>query len=376
LQLHDIWQEERKRTIENRGKPPAPRPPKLPTPHQSNLTRIKSPTHAPNTGLCPESVLSQNSRTVSEFTKRVNSKRQFLFSNDKELEDLDDIFDDFDNVTPSSKRPKIESKKSTDEMLTPDTVIINDNISSEDSERVEKVENPSAETIIVQKTVAADTIGDFSVPDAVNDPVEKVKTPSTGTGIVDKSAADDTFGDFSFSFPETSTQIDSPSKQTPSKTNKCLSKNDKVSKELSKMSDNTSPVLSTKTLSKLRAFAAPPLKDDVAEQSSNVDEGNGTSIVDKSNEKGSTAFSIVDKNSKDSIKKKRSFDKGNGSSIVDDDSSLVDGANKNFPPKSDKKESRSKFAELSTNLDAEKQRSMLASVFSDHNSENFDDLDF
>ena len=423
--MHDIWQEERKRVIENRGKPPPPPPPppppkpqatkpKTPTPQKpehSTLTRIKSPNLAPNAGLCPEPVLSVTSRTstLPESTK----KRQFLFSNDKDLEDLDDdIFDDFNVTTPTPKRSKIDSKESLAKNSTPDTVIIEQSVdnSSPISEMNQHVETPSA---------------------------------AAETNISQNSTADTTFGDFSFSFPETSTQIESHGNKTSSKP---------CSKSTDLSTSDTSPILSTKTLSKLRAFAAPAAKDDLAEKSSRTcfdegngtsvvgksddkdstnfsaanknttkpsfnrsvkdsaknarsvtsklaafaatlpaknvnpedssktffDEGNGTSIVDKSDEKDSTNLTVVNKNSTESVERKSFFDEGNGSSIIEKDQSLVDRTKKSPPPKNDTKENRPIFAEMSAkfNLDVERQRSLLASVFSDHNSDNFDDLDF
>jgi hypothetical protein len=58
------------------------------------VTKIRK-IHNQDSGFCPESTVSRVSASDA------GTKRKFLFSDDKDLEDLDDDFDNLDKVVPS-----------------------------------------------------------------------------------------------------------------------------------------------------------------------------------------------------------------------------------------------------------------------------------
>ena len=339
LGLHDIWAEERKRVIEGRGKLPVEKRSIEENPN-SKMTKIRK---LPEIETRPEPILSK--KTISESVlrsekssesirpeKNVGTKRQFVFSNDSDLEDLEVNFDDLENDV-SSKKTKLD--KSLDDRS----------------------------TNVVQQTL---------------------------TKIVGDNSINSSFS-VSQDFPTTSTQIANNARPT-------LAETSKADQNESTKSVDLSP-LSNKTLSKLRAFLAPPKEN--SDSSSKTDEGNGTSIVDKDVTKQT---SIVDKNvtkqtpnvGKDSscfsetskvdnndVTSKSSADEGNGSSIVATNVVHKTSTDANIVPKKS----------LSTNFPSvvknrvvltdkkpsnveDRQRSILASIFSDPSEVNFDDLDF
>ncbi len=385
LGLQDIWQQERRRVIEGRGKRPEPKPtpqnsvPKLAirdtianptvrdsithptiedspsepiqqdictklvsdnqvlssensgTRNLSGVTKIRE-THDQDSGMCPESTVSRISAS------NAGTKRKFIFSDDKDLEDLDDDFDDLDEVIPSKKCRVVKNfslsvAPEVSEMSSSENKVVSDQ-NDEDQLSDQKLNR---------------TVDDMSIFDI--DPSQFDETEM-------KNESFDTFS-ITQDIPVTSTQIEISTKP------KIRSSNDSGSKTTSKMDSSISPV-SIKTLSKLRAFAAPPKEENVKpSKTSLTDEGNGTLIVDKE------TFHI-ERASKISI------DEGNGSSIVDSKllkdspkedivkrSNVVDNSKDVFPSKKTTK-----------TLDIERQRSLLASVFSDPFEDNLDDLDF
>ena len=365
--MHDIWQEERRRVIEGRGKRPQKTVPKLAdqdsianpiiqdskskpihqdvdtklttenevlnsensgTRHLSGVTKIRQ-IQTQNSGFCPESTISTTRIAVSD----AGAKRKFLFSDDKDLEDLDDNFDDLDQVP--SKKCKIDKNVAMNVELKISGMSSSENkVGEEESEKK------------LNRTV--DDMSIFDIDPSQFDETETKNVDSLDTFCISQDT------------PVTSTQIEVSTKP------KIVSSNDSGIKTASGVYSSISP-LSIKTLSKLRAFAAPPKEENVEpSKTSLVDEGNGTSIVDKE------AFHI-EKASKISI------DEGTGSSIVDSKlskdspkeeiikrSNVVDNSKEVFPLK---KPTTKAF-------DVEHQRSLLASVFSDPFDDNLDDLDF
>ena len=389
--MHDIWQEERRRVIEGRGKRSEPIPQRtvselviqdsIPNPiiqdskskpilqdndtkltaenevlnsensgtrHLSGVTKIK-PIQNQNSGLCPKSTISTTCVAVSD----AGFKRKFLFSDDKDLEDLDDNFDDLDQVP--SKKCKIDKKV--------------EQKASGMSSSENKVDEEESEKKLNR------TVDDMSIFDIDPSQFDETETKN-----------DDSLDTFCISqdTPVTSTQIEVSTKP------KIVSSNDSGIKTASGVDSSISP-LSIKTLSKLRAFAAPPKEENVEpSKTSLVDEGKGTSIVDKETfhiEKGSkisidegNGSSIVDKETFRIEKaSKISIDEGNGSSIVDSKLSK-DSPKEEIIKRSNVVDNSREFFQLkkptTKAFDVERQRSLLASVFSDPFDDNLDDLDF
>ncbi len=335
--------------IEGRGRRPDPKKRIVDNIPEPKMTKIRDP---PVIAVRPEPILSEktnpesvlHSEKSSETVRSENSvgtKRQFVFSNDNDLDDLDDNFDDAENVVPP-KKTKLDKN-------------LNDNSAK---------------------------VGD------------KKSTKSDG-----KDSSDSSFS-ISQDFPTTSTQIEINVGQTMTET----SKTDRnVPKSL-----DISP-LSNKTLSKLRAFLAPPNDDDDVDRSSKTDEGNGTSIVDRNvtnqtsivNKNVTNQTSKVDRDSSVAAQKSKnvvvaskiSVDEGNGSSVVDsnvtDQTTNIDTtrssiSNVKLPTKITRMPSVGKNSVVSVDSFRlkmpgdvqERQRSVLASLFSDPSDDNFDDLEF
>jgi len=352
--------------IEGRGRRPDPKKRIVDNIPEPKMTKIRD---SPIIAARPEPILSEktNPESVVHWEKSsetvrsensVGTKRQFVFSNDNDLDDLDDNFDDAENVVPT-KKTKLDKN-------------LNDNSA--------KVGDKKSNKIYGKKSTKSD---------------EKDSSEN-----VDKESSDSSFS-ISQDFPTTSTQIEINVGQTVTETSK-------ADRNVPPKSLDISP-LSNKTLSKLRAFLAPPKDEDDLDRSSKTDEGNGTSIVDRNvanqtsivNKNVTNQTSKVDIDSSVAAQKSKnvdvaskiSVDEGNGSSVVDsnvtDQTTNIDTtrssiSNVKLPTKITRMPSVGKNSVVSVDSFRlkmpgdvqERQRSVLASLFSDPSDDNFDDLEF
>jgi hypothetical protein len=353
--------------IEGRGRRPDPKKRIVDNIPEPKMTKIRDP---PVIAVRPEPILSEktNPESVVHLEKSsetvrsensVGTKRQFVFSNDNDLDDLDDNFDDAENVVPP-KKTKLDKN-------------LNDNSAKVGDKKSRKIDD--------KKSTKSD---------------EKDSSAN-----VAKESSDSSFS-ISQDFPTTSTQIEINVGHTMTETSK-------TDRYVPPKSLDISP-LSNKTLSKLRAFLAPPKDEDDVDRSSKTDEGNGTSIVDRNvanqtsivNKNVTNQTSKVDRDSSVAAQKSKnvdvgsskiSVDEGNGSSMVDsnvtDQTTNIDTtrssiSNVKLPTKITRMPSVGKNSVVSVDSFRlkmpgdvqERQRSVLASLFSDPADDNFDDLEF
>ena len=391
LGLPEIWHTERKRVLEESRKGPKSSPRMVTSTSSSSAPVQKSSNtqirqlgndSSRSSGAKPEPLLTEvktkpKQETAGPGTSSSTTKRHFLAAvNDDDFDLLDDL--DFDKVPAAKKLKPDVAQESVVKLEAEDFAF-----------EVPKIGNKA-------KDLSGRKSSDSSEDSAFN---SSLFSP--------KSIKFDPVRSSANSPPRTSTQIDSGS------TNKA-----KKTPEPQKARETISPV-SIKTLSKLRAFMAPP-KDDVKPSKRVSDPAGSISVLEKST-KMATASVIVEESWKVDGSKV-SVDEGRGTSVFDDEDlnvlmSLSDcpapgfatkvpskapgkaekvlpenlqGSDEPVPTKSGAgfgavPKPEPKFvwnsaaaagAKSDSDDDDDKRRSMLASFFSDVVNDNLDDLEF